>query len=298
MRLPNEAIRRVRHPIPTVNDISIELNGAKYFTKLELSQAYHQLVLDEQSRYIITFTHKGLFRYKRLNYGTNASAKIFQYVLQRDLQGLLGVRNIADDIIVFGPTLAEHDANLDGCLRRLTNKGLRLNRDKCVFLSNTLEFFGRIFSKDGIRPDPKRVTDLLKAPRPGNISEVRSLLAMANYSSQYIPDFATLTAPLRELTKKNAQFAWTTIHEQSFKKLSAAVATSSCMAYFDKDKETSIVLDASPVEISTISSQNTPGQNDHKIIPCASRALTDPEKTYSQTEKEAIAIVWSVEHFH
>ena len=226
-----------------------------------------------------------MFRYKRLNYGTNASAKIFQYVLQRDLQGLPGVRNIADDIIVFGPTLAEHDANLDGCLRRLTNKGLRLNRDKRVFLSNTLEFFGRIFSKDGIRPDPKRVTDLLKAPRPGNISEVRSLLGMANYSSQYIPDFATLTAPLRELTKKNAQFAWTTIHEQSFKKLSAAVATSPCMAYFDKDKETSVVLDASPVEISTISSQNTPGQNDHKIISCASRALTDPEKTYSQTEK-------------
>ena len=208
MRLPNEAIRHVRHPIPTVNDINIELNGAKYFTKLDISQAYHQLVLDEQSRYITTFsTHIGLFRYKRLNYGTNASAEIFQYVLQHELQGLPGVRNIADGIIVFGPTRAEHDANLDGCLRRLTNKGLRLNRDKCVFLSNTLEFFGPIFSKDGIRPDPKRVTYL-----------------MANYSSQYIPDFATLTAPLRELTKKNAQFAWATIHEQSFKKLSAAIA--------------------------------------------------------------------------
>ena len=203
MRLPNEAIKRVRHPIPTVNDISVELNGAKYFTKLDLTQAYHQLVLDEQSRYITTFsTHVGLFRYKRLNYGTNASAEIFQYVLQRELQGLHGVRNIADDIIVFGKTRAEHDANLDNCLRRLKSKGLKLNRDKCVFLSNTLEFFGQIFSKDGIRPDPKRVTDLLHAPRPANVSEVRSLLGMVNYSSQYIPDFATLTAPLCELTKK------------------------------------------------------------------------------------------------
>ena len=299
MRLPNEAIRRVRHPIPPVNDISIELNGAKYFTKLDLLQAYHQLVLDEQSRYITTLsTHIGLFRYKRLNYGTNASAGIFQYVLRRELQGLPGVRNIADDIIVFGATRAEHDANLDGCLRCLTNKGLRLNRDKCVFLSNTLEFFGQIFSKDGIRPDQRRVTDLLKTPRPGNVSEVRSLLGMANYSSQYTPDFATLTVPLRELTKRNAQFAWTTIHEQSFKKLTTALATSPCMAYFDKDKETSVVVDASPVGISAVLSQNTPGQNDHKIIPCASRALTDPEKKYSQTEKEAIAIVWSVEHFH
>ena len=203
MRLPNEAIPRVRHPIPTVNDISAELNGAKYFTKLDLSQAYHQLVLDEQSGCITTFsTHIGLFRCERLNHGTNVSAEIFQYVLQRELQRLPGVRNIADDIIVFGATRAEHDADLDGCLRRLTNKGFKLNREKCVFLGNKLEFFEQIFSKDGVRPDPKRVMNLFNAPRPGNVSEVRSLLGMANYSSQYIPNFATLTAPLRELTKK------------------------------------------------------------------------------------------------
>ncbi len=116
-------------------------------------------------------------------------------MLQRELQGPQCVRNISDDIIVFGTTRAEHNSNLENCLRRLISKGLKLNRDKCVFLSNTLEFFGQIFSKDGIRPDPKRVTDLLNAPRPGNVSEVRSLLGMANYSSQYIPKFATLTSP-------------------------------------------------------------------------------------------------------
>ncbi len=81
-------------------------------------------------------------------------------------------------LLFFGTTRA-----LENCLRRLISKGLKPNRDKCVFLSNTLEFFGQIFSKDGIRPDPKRVTDLLNAPRPGNVSEVRSLLGMANYSS-------------------------------------------------------------------------------------------------------------------
>ena len=78
MRLANETIKRVRHPIPTVDDVSFELNGAQYFSKLDLSQAYHQLELDEASRYITTFsTHIGLFRYKRLKYGTNAAAEIF-----------------------------------------------------------------------------------------------------------------------------------------------------------------------------------------------------------------------------
>ncbi|CAB3984924.1 Hypothetical predicted protein [Paramuricea clavata] len=109
MRQANEAIRRVRHPIPTVNNVSFALNGAQYFTKLDLSQAYHQLVLDQEGRFITTFSiHVGLYRYKRLNYGTKTSAEIFQHLLQTKLQELNGVKYIADDIIVFG----KHELNM------------------------------------------------------------------------------------------------------------------------------------------------------------------------------------------
>lgn len=146
MRVANEAIERARHPISTVEDVSFALNGAKFFTKLDLSQAYHQIELDEHSRSITTFsTHVGLYRYKRLNYGTNASAEIFQYILQTQLQGLKGVKNIADDIIVYAATRNEHDENLDKCLTRLRARGLTLNKKKCQFLNTTLEFFGQIF---------------------------------------------------------------------------------------------------------------------------------------------------------
>ncbi|CAB4036105.1 Retrovirus-related Pol poly from transposon [Paramuricea clavata] len=218
------------------------LNGAKFFSKHDLSQAYHQLELDEQSRYITTFsTHVGLYRYKRLNYGTNAAAEIFQYTLQTALKGIKGVKNIADDIIVFGSTRTEHDANLDKCLQRLAMKGLRLNRSKCNFLSATFSFFKQVFSKEGTHPDPRRVADLLNAPQPNNEHEVSSFLGMVNYS-----------------------------------------------------------IDASPVGISGILSQK-PRNGDvdsQQIIAYASRALTDTEKRYSQTEKEALAIVWAVEHFH
>ena len=184
-------------------DISLSLNGVQYFSKLDLSQAYHQLELDEQSPYITTFsTHLGLYRYKRINYGTNAAAEMFQYTLQTALQGLTGVKNIADDIIIFGSTRSEHDKDLDTCLKRIAAKGLRLNQSKCNFLSKKLSFFGQIFMKEGTRPDPKKINDLLHAPKPTNTHEVRSFLGMANYSSKYIQNFATITAPLRELTKK------------------------------------------------------------------------------------------------
>ena len=283
-----------------VNDVSFALNGAKFFSKLDLSQAYHQIELDEQSRYITTFsTHVGLYRYKRLNYGTNAAAEIFQYTLQTALQGLKGVKNIANDIIIFGSTRAEHDSNLDKCLQRLKAKGLRLNKSKCSFLNNTLSFFGQVFS-EGTRPDSKRVTDLLNAPQPTNSHEVRSFLGMANHSNKYIRDFATLTAPLRGLTRKDVRFDWTPTHQEAFEKLKNALSSAPCMSYFDKNKQTFVTVDASPVGISTILSQKSKNSdmNSQQIIAYASRALSDTEKRYSQTEKEALAIIWAVEHFH
>ena len=244
MRQANEAIKRVRHPIPTVDDVSFELNGAQYFSKLDLSQAYHQLELDEASRYITTFsTHIGLFRYKCLNYGTNAAAA--QHTLQAQLQGLQGVKNIADDIIVFGKTRKEHDSNLEQCLKRIFNKGLRLNQSKCKFLDTTLSFFGQVFSSQGCKPDPKRVQDLQNAQIPRNVHEVRSLLGMANYSSKYIANFATITSPLRELTKKNAHFEWTEKHQNAFNDLTQALSSAQCMAYFDKDKVTYVTVNIS-----------------------------------------------------
>ena len=299
MRLANQTIQRVRHLIPTVEDVSLDLNGAQYLSKLDLTQAYHQLELDSESRYITTFsTHLGLYRYTHLNYGTNAAAEVFQNTLQQHLQGIDGVKNIADDILIFGRTRKQHDQALDKCLTRLSEKGLTLNRSKCKFLNTTLEFFGQIFSKDGTHPDPKRVEDLLNAPRPTNVHEVCSLLDMANYSSKYIHDYATITAPLRELTKKNVKFKWTYQHQQAFETLSQALTSAPVMAYFDVTKETLVTVDASPVGISAILGQRIKETDDYRVVAYASRALTAVERRYSQTEREAVAIVWAVEHYH
>jgi hypothetical protein len=123
---------------------------------------------------------------------------------------------------------------------------------------------------------------------------------MANHSSKYIRDFATLTAPLRGLTKKYVRFEWTQTHQTAFEKLKNTLATVPCMSYFDKNKETFVTVDASPVGISAILSQKLKhgDSNNQQIIAYASRALSETEKRYSQTEKEALAIVWAVEHFH
>ncbi|CAB3992547.1 Retrovirus-related Pol poly from transposon [Paramuricea clavata] len=104
--------------------------------------------------------------------------------------------------------------------------------------------------------------------------------------------------PLRDLTKKNAKFVWSEIHQNPFNQFTEALSSAPCVAYFSKHKETYVTVDACPVSISAILSQKSKGLDDEKTVAYASRALTDVERRHSQTEKEALAIIWEVEHFH
>ena len=110
---------------------------------------------------------------------------------------------------------------------------------------------------------------------------------MANYSSKYILNYATLTAPLRELTKKNATFKWNELHQIAIEKLKEALSQAPVMGYFEMTEDTFVTVDASPVGISAILTQSTPWLDGYTVIAYASRAPSDVEKRYSQTEKEA-----------
>nr|XP_033948146.1 uncharacterized protein K02A2.6-like [Pseudochaenichthys georgianus] len=146
MRLPNTAIQRERHITPTVDDLIHDLNGAVVFSKLDLNAGYHQLELHPDSRYITTFTtHTGLWRYTRLNFGINSAAEVFQNVIQGVLHGIPNVRNMSDDIIVYGKTQEEHNNSLKAVFQRLREKNITLNADKCEYSKPELEFFGYIF---------------------------------------------------------------------------------------------------------------------------------------------------------
>ena len=155
MRKANKAIERERHLTPTIDDLIMDLNGAKVFSKLDLKNGFHQLELEPDSRYMTTFsTHAGLWRYKRLNFGVSAAPEIFQNEIMQALEGLKCVRNLSDDIIVFGKSQSEHDANLEALLERLCEKNLTLNKDKCSFNRNKISFVGYVFSDQGISADP------------------------------------------------------------------------------------------------------------------------------------------------
>lgn len=300
MRAPNTAIQRERHNVPTLDELTTMLSGARVFSKLDLNQGYNQLELHEDSRYITTFaTHKGLYQYKRLNFGVNSASEMFQEAIRQTLNGLAQTINVSDDILVFGKNQEEHDRNLENLLKRLRDKNLTLNKKKCQFNKTTVEFLGHIFSEKGIQPSPSKIKAIRDMPSPQSPSEVRSLLGMLNFcGARFIQDYATKTHELRKLTQSKTPFKWTEKHEQSLQVLKCELDKRSNLVYFNPNKETQLFVDASPVGISGILTQSTKHLNDIEIVQFASRALTPTEQRYSQTEREALAITWSCEHFH
>ena len=292
MRAANQAILRTRHVTPTIEELTTYLNGATIFSKLDLRSGYHQLKLEPSRRYITTFsTHLGLYQYKRLSFGINAAAEVFQHTIQTVIADIPGAKNISDDIVVYGKDQGDHDRALDQTLQRLHQSGLIINPQKCEFNKPSIEFFSHIFSKDGIAPAPSKVQALRDAPEQRNPTELRSFLGMAQYSARFIKDFATVTEPLRKLTRSQTPWTWDRPQVEAFEQVKNGLSEATTMPYFAPDKPTKILVDASPVGLAGILVQ------DDKPIAFGSRALSDVETRYSQTELEALAVVWACEHF-
>ena len=293
MREANKAVKRVKHLMPTIDELITDLNGSTVFSTLDLASGYHQLELDPNSRYITTFSsHVALYRYKRLIFGINAASEIFQNAVEETIRDIPGVKNISDDIVVHGKNQAEHDKRLHMALDRLRQVGARLNKNKCKLSQPSVTFYGHIFSSKGVRADPQKVEAITKSSPPTNVSELRSFLGMAQYVARFIPNFATITTPLRLLTRQDVTWQWEDSHTEAFNNLKHALSSSQTMTYFDPHKESDLLVDASPSGLGAILTQ------DGKIVSYASKALTDVEQRYSQTEREMLAAVWGTEHFH
>lgn len=298
MRKANTAVIRERHVIPKFDEILPELHQAKYFSKIDLREGYHQLLLHPDSRDITTFaTHEGIFRYKRLIFGINSAFEIFQKRIELVINKCEGAKNISDDILVWGETLEEHNRRLHDVLHKLFEAGLRLNKDKCIFAVTSLVFAGHRLTSEGIKPEESKISAIQHLKQPTNATEVRSLLGLINFCNRFIPNYSTITEPLRRLTRKTEQFIWGAEQQTAFKTLKAALQNPSILAYYNPTADTKILVDASPVGLGGILVQQDDDE-DLKIVAYGSRSLTNVESRYSQTEREALAVLWALEHFH
>ena len=259
MTEPNKAIKIVHHIMPTIEDIKYRVNGAKIFSKVDLKNGYHQLEPEESSRDITTFTtHLGLYRYCRLNFGTNSAAEIFHKEISQRIQNIEGALSIHDDILIYGKNQVEHDKAVKNVLRMMEQYDLTINAAKFEFNSRSINFFGLVFSESGVSPDPEKIKALKQAEPPETKSELRSFLGMLNFSAGFINDFSGYTSELRRRTHKNSQWEWTKNHQEAFEKLKNALSEHTILSYFQPKWKREIICDGSLVGVSAIRIQIKP----------------------------------------
>lgn len=183
MRCANKAILRENFPLPTFESFMTKLKGARFFSRLDLKNAYHQLELDESSRSITTFiTPKGLFRYKRLLFGVNSAPEIFQRTLEGLLSSCSNCLNYIDDVIIYGKSEDEHDMAVKKVLETFKLNNVTLNADKCTWKAKKLHFLGHILSDSGILPDQEKIQTINNFRPPETKEELRSFLGNNNNS--------------------------------------------------------------------------------------------------------------------
>jgi transposase InsO family protein len=295
----NAALRRERYLMPTIDDVLPELQNAKVFTVADLKSGYWHVSLDDESSYLTTFnTPYGRFRWLRLPFGLSVSSEIFQRRLHQALDGLDGVMCVADDIIVIGSgtdhgtATAQHDERLQLLLERCKELGIKLNKEKLQLRTNCVKFLGHIISDKGLQADPEKVQCIQQMAAPTDPSEVRRFLGMIQYLARFMPDLATVSEPLRSLTKKDSEFLWGPEQEVAFSHIKKLITREPVLRFYDGGKDLEIQCDASDKGLgATLMQEGQP-------LEYGSRSLTETESRYAPIEKEMLAIVWAVERYH
>ena len=289
----NQHIRREHYPIPTLDDAIAKIGNSKFYSKLDLTSGYWQVKLDYESSLLTTFnTPFGRYRFTRMPFGIKSAEEVFQKKFDEVCENLEGCFKIVDDVIISGKSKQEHDHNLMAFLQRCREKNIRINREKCVFFTTQVSYFGDIFTSEGLKPDPTKLATITQMEPPNNKAELATILGMVNYLSRFAPNLAAITAPMRDLMKKDSEFVWDAQQDCAFKQMKEVITSVDTLAYFDPSKEVTLQVDSSKKGLGAVMFQ------DGKPVAFASKALNACEQRYAQIEKELYAILFGCERFH
>ncbi|XP_064469696.1 uncharacterized protein K02A2.6-like [Ornithodoros turicata] len=294
----NAAAMKADYPLPTPDEVMSKLQGGTLFSTLDMTQAYQQLRVTETTAQQLTInTVKGLYKVKRLPFGIAAAPAIFQRFVEKLLAGIDGIAVYLDDIIISGADQQQHNRRLETVLARLEQSGLRLKKTKCKFARAEVEFLGHNITGSGVRPTDAKIRALLKAPEPTSKETLQSFLGMLAFYDRFLKDRATTAAPLYKLLAKNATWKWTTEHKTAFEALKEQICHAPVLAHYDPHRPLILSCDASPYGVGAVLAQED-NEGNERPVAFASRTLGPAERNYSQLDKEGLAIVYAVVHFH
>ncbi|CAF1202694.1 unnamed protein product, partial [Didymodactylos carnosus] len=277
----NEITVKDTYPIPRIDDTLDVLNGAKYFSTIDLSSGFLQVELDKESKEKTAFvTHEGIFQFNVMPFGLTNAPATFHRFMDLVLRGLKWNCCLVylDDVIIYSATFEQHLEDIHSVLERIKINDLTLKPSKCFFARQELKYLGHIVSAQGIRPDPEKLEAVRSFPSPGTAKDVRAFLELTGYYRRFIKNYAevaeSLFTSIRE--KHNSIFAFTPECQQAFELLKQRLISAPIVAYPNFDYPFLLQLDACDHGLSAVLAQNIDGIE--HVIAYASRTLQPCER--------------------
>ncbi|KAL4098951.1 hypothetical protein QTP88_023458 [Uroleucon formosanum] len=294
----NTVLEGTEYPLPKIEHLYANISGSKYFSKIDLKDAYQQMVIKESNRKYTTInTHKGLFSYTRNPFGIKSSAGEFQKAMEISTTDLEGIGIIQDDIIVAGKTVEEHNHRLKKLFNVLSEIGLRVKQNKCSFLKNSIEYLGHKIVEHCLHILTKHINAIKSALVPENKTMLKSFLGLVTYYIKFVPRAADILKPLYSLLRQEKKWLWSPECDQAYNNIKKMLISSPVLAHYDQKLPIKLTVDSSSYALGAIISHTYP---DHSEGPTAyaSRVLSESECKFPQIEKEGLAIIFGVQKFY
>ena len=293
----NRMVKIDMYPIPNIRDLMSGLANMTVFTKLDLSQAYSQLALSPESKVLTTISsHRGLFQFNRLPFGISSAPGIFQRAMENLFRDMDNVICYLDDLLLVSKNSKDHEKLLGKVFDRLQKTGLKLKREKCEIAVDKVVYLGFQITPEGILPTANKVDAIRKAPRPTDQTQLKSYLGLLNFFRRFLCNAASVLEPLTRLLRADKIWEWGTEQEKAFETSKSMLINSEALVHFDPEKPITVLTDSSAYGLGSVICHTIDGME--RPIFFASRTLTDAERRYSQTEKEALALVYAMKQFH
>ena len=294
----NRITTKDKFPIPRIDNIFFNLQKSNYFTKLDFKQAYYQIPLAPSAIAKTAFsTQTGHYEFVRLPFGLSNAPADFNRIMNEIFPEFRAFEeHYFDDSTVHSSTIEQHFKHLESIFIRLQEVNLKLNFEKCSFIQQEIKLFGHIVSKQFLKMDQAKIELIKNWPIPKNTSELSRFLGFTGYYRNYVDQYASITANLNQLLRKDAVWYFGPIQLQTFQFLKDLMVQYPILQLPNLDKPFIIHCDASGSGLGAILAQLDDNNNEY-VCEYASRLLQGAEHHYGITEKECLSVVWATKLF-
>ena len=284
-------------PLPRIEDCVDRVGATKYVTKCDLLKGYYQIPLTPRAQEISAFvTPSGLYSYNVMSFGLRNAPSSFQRLMNYVISGLEGCAVYLDDVVTVGDTWPVHLSRLSALFERFSAANLTINLAKCEFAQATVVYLGKVVGQGEVRPVRAKVMAIDHFPAPTTKKELMRFLGMIGYYRGFCSNFSTVVAPLTNLLKGKVHFSWTEECQRALDNAKLLLSTEPVLAAPQLDRPFKLQVDASQVGAGAVLLQ-TDGKDIDRPVCYFSRKFNRYQFNYSTIEKEALAMIWALQHF-